>query len=174
MTSWTPDRIELARKMFIEDGMSAGQIAAAFGDGTSRNAVIGRLHRSGIQRSDAQRRVTAGLSRHNYQRQTKPTVPAKVKAAKPIVEAAKPIVEARIPNLPPRPLEQLGRHECRWAVNGDGGPVDDIMLFCGEPVSLRPSGDRRPWCAAHAKLAYQPQQPRRQSPERHRERINFE
>ena len=154
MTSWTPDRIELARKMFIEDGMSAGQIAAAFGDGTSRNAVIGRLHRSGIQRSDAQRRVTAGLSRHNYQRQTKPKVPAKVKAAKPIVEA-------RIPNLPPRPLEQLGRHECRWAVNGDGGPVDDIMLFCGEPVSLRPSGDRRPWCAAHAKLAYQPQQPRR-------------
>ena len=171
MTSWTPDRIELARKMFIEDGMSAGQIAAAFGDGTSRNAVIGRLSRSGIQRSDAQRRVTAGLSRHNYQRQTKPKAPPKAPAK---AKAAKPIVEASIPNLPPRPLEQLGRHECRWAVNGDGGPVDIIMLFCGRPVSMRPSGDRRPWCAAHAKLAYQPQQPRRQSPERHRERINFE
>ena len=45
--SWTDDRIETLRTMW-EKGMTASQIAEALGD-VSRNAVIGKAHRLGLQ-----------------------------------------------------------------------------------------------------------------------------
>ncbi|MBY0581940.1 MAG: GcrA family cell cycle regulator [Sphingomonas sp.] len=45
--SWTDERIETLRKMW-EKGMTASQIAEALG-GVSRNAVIGKAHRLGLQ-----------------------------------------------------------------------------------------------------------------------------
>ncbi|WBH15938.1 GcrA family cell cycle regulator [Sphingomonas radiodurans] len=45
--SWTDERIETLRKMW-EGGQTASQIAEALG-GVSRNAVIGKAHRLGLQ-----------------------------------------------------------------------------------------------------------------------------
>ncbi len=45
--SWTEERIETLRKMW-EGGQTASQIAEALG-GVSRNAVIGKAHRLGLQ-----------------------------------------------------------------------------------------------------------------------------
>ncbi len=45
--SWTDDRIDTLRTMW-EKGMTASQIAEALGD-VSRNAVIGKAHRLGLQ-----------------------------------------------------------------------------------------------------------------------------
>jgi GcrA cell cycle regulator len=45
--SWTDDRIETLRSMW-EKGMTASQIAEALGE-VSRNAVIGKAHRLGLQ-----------------------------------------------------------------------------------------------------------------------------
>jgi GcrA cell cycle regulator len=45
--SWTDERIEMLRKMW-EGGQTASQIAEALG-GVSRNAVIGKAHRLGLQ-----------------------------------------------------------------------------------------------------------------------------
>ena len=45
--SWTDERIETLKKMW-EDGQTASQIAEALG-GVSRNAVIGKAHRLGLQ-----------------------------------------------------------------------------------------------------------------------------
>ena len=45
--SWTDDRIETLKKMW-EGGQTASQIAEALG-GVSRNAVIGKAHRLGLQ-----------------------------------------------------------------------------------------------------------------------------
>ncbi|SFS00634.1 GcrA family cell cycle regulator [Sphingomonas jatrophae] len=45
--AWTDERIELLRKLW-EQGMTASQIADELGD-VSRNAVIGKAHRLGLQ-----------------------------------------------------------------------------------------------------------------------------
>lgn len=45
--SWTEERIDTLRKMW-EGGQTASQIAEALG-GVSRNAVIGKAHRLGLQ-----------------------------------------------------------------------------------------------------------------------------
>ena len=41
---WTDERVELLKKLWME-GLSASQIAAELGDGVTRNAVIGKVHR---------------------------------------------------------------------------------------------------------------------------------
>lgn len=46
--SWTDERIETLKTMW-EAGQTASQIAEALGDGVSRNAVIGKAHRLGLQ-----------------------------------------------------------------------------------------------------------------------------
>lgn len=58
--SWTPEGVELLKKLWAE-GLSCSQIAAQLGGGISRNAVIGKVHRLGLDRSH-QRRVSAPRS----------------------------------------------------------------------------------------------------------------
>ncbi|HTJ57305.1 MAG TPA: GcrA family cell cycle regulator [Devosiaceae bacterium] len=41
---WTEERVELLKKLWLE-GFSASQIAGELGDGVTRNAVIGKVHR---------------------------------------------------------------------------------------------------------------------------------
>jgi GcrA cell cycle regulator len=41
---WTEERVELLRKLWLE-GLSASQIAGVLGEGVTRNAVIGKVHR---------------------------------------------------------------------------------------------------------------------------------
>lgn len=41
---WTEDRVELLKKLWME-GLSASQIAGELGEGVTRNAVIGKVHR---------------------------------------------------------------------------------------------------------------------------------
>jgi GcrA cell cycle regulator len=41
---WTEERVELLKKLWLE-GLSASQIAATLGEGVTRNAVIGKVHR---------------------------------------------------------------------------------------------------------------------------------
>ena len=45
--SWTDERVELLRKLWL-DGLSASQIAAELAHGITRNAVIGKVHRLGL------------------------------------------------------------------------------------------------------------------------------
>jgi GcrA cell cycle regulator len=44
MLGWTEERVEQLRKLWLE-GLSASQIAGVLGDGITRNAVIGKVHR---------------------------------------------------------------------------------------------------------------------------------
>ena len=45
--SWTDERVELLRKLWLE-GFSASKIAAQLANGITRNAVIGKVHRLGL------------------------------------------------------------------------------------------------------------------------------
>ena len=49
---WTEERTALASKLWVEDGLSAGEIAARLGDGATRNAVLGKLHRMKLGGAD--------------------------------------------------------------------------------------------------------------------------
>ncbi|KQS04086.1 GcrA cell cycle regulator [Sphingomonas sp. Leaf357] len=99
--SWTDERIDTLRKMW-EGGSTASQIAEELG-GVSRNAVIGKAHRLGLQSRPSP---------------VKPNEPAAPKAEKPVAAAtaaAAPAapVEAKAPPVPkaappaPKPVERV-------------------------------------------------------------------
>jgi GcrA cell cycle regulator len=98
--SWTDERIDTLRKMW-EGGSTASQIAEELG-GVSRNAVIGKAHRLGLQSRPSP---------------VKPNDPTAVKAEKPAAVAAPPAaapapVEAKAPPAPkpapvPKPVERV-------------------------------------------------------------------
>jgi GcrA cell cycle regulator len=90
--SWTDERIDRLKQMW-EAGMTASQIAEGLG-GVSRNAVIGKAHRLGLQ------------SRPSPVKPTDAAVapPPAAPVAEPVVsEPAPPPVAAAAPPAPPAP-----------------------------------------------------------------------
>src|SRR6476659_5403791 len=80
--SWTEERIERLKKMW-HDGATASQIADELG-GVSRNAVIGKAHRLGLEQRPSP--VKPGEEKESK----KPAAAAAPKPAAPKAEAAKP------------------------------------------------------------------------------------
>src|SRR3954468_5622444 len=81
--SWTEERIERLKKMW-HDGATASQIADELG-GVSRNAVIGKAHRLGLEQRPSP--VKAGEEKEA--KKAAPAAPAP-KAAAPKMGAPKP------------------------------------------------------------------------------------
>ena len=50
----------------------------------------------------------------------------------------------------------LGAHMCKWPI---GDPASEEFTFCGRRIDAD-----GPYCLNHARIAYQPQQPRKRSP----------
>ncbi|BCA57376.1 GcrA family cell cycle regulator [Sphingomonas sp. HMP6] len=90
--SWTDERIDTLRRMW-EAGQTASQIAEELG-GVSRNAVIGKAHRLGLQSRPSP---------------VKPNDPAAVKAAAapPAPKPAAPAVAAPLAAPPRPPVERV-------------------------------------------------------------------
>jgi GcrA cell cycle regulator len=138
--NWSDDRVEQLKNLWTE-GLSASQIARALG-GVTRNAVIGKVHRLGL------------AGRASPSRSERPRLPMAPKAA-PVAPAVAVGAEA--------PLTfDAGSHAtvltisdrmCRWPI---GDPSATEFHFCGHSPK---SGS--PYCEAHARKAYQPQQARR-------------
>jgi GcrA cell cycle regulator len=144
--SWTDARISLLKKLWA-DGLSASQVAAELGDGVSRAAVCGQVHRLKLpaRRTTTGRRPgrkprAAGIRRQQAGARVEPTR----KRAKD---------GALTPHLPPEPdpppvpplhiaLDGLELHHCRWPF-GDGP-----FTFCGHH-----NGPEGPYCAYHAMIA---------------------
>ena len=152
--SWTDERVALLTKLWA-DGLSASQIAAELG-GITRNAVIGKVHRLGLSgrakspssssprprkaRSSGMLRVSRSSMRGN-------TALAYDYEAEPEPEQIEIPLEQR------KTLLQLTEKTCRWPI-GDPGSAE--FFFCGgENV------EEAPYCAYHARVAYQPMTDRR-------------
>lgn len=156
--SWTDDRVELLRKLWLE-GLSASQIANELG-GVTRNAVIGKVHRMGlsgrVKASSASARpkrntARAGgvkTARGNIKSNTGKTGLANVAVHKPA-----PIIDLPEPVIKMLNLLQLTDQTCRWPV---GDPQEEDFGFCGNSPR---EGD--PYCEYHCRLAYQPAMDRR-------------
>ncbi|WP_353203131.1 GcrA family cell cycle regulator [Sphingomonas sp.] len=86
--SWTDERIDTLRRMW-EAGQTASQIAEELG-GVSRNAVIGKAHRLGLQ------------SRPSPVKPNEPAAAKAVAAAPPATRPVAPVAAAPVV-VPPRP-----------------------------------------------------------------------
>ncbi len=119
--SWTEERIERLKKMW-HDGATASQIADELG-GVSRNAVIGKAHRLGLEQRPSP--VKAG-----EEKESKKAAPA----AAPAAAAAKPAARAEAPKPAPAaapaaaspaqsatPAQRLSPQEMQYRSIGPGG-----------------------------------------------------
>jgi GcrA cell cycle regulator len=163
---WTDERVETLKTLWL-DGLSASQIAKQLG-GVTRNAVIGKVHRLGLSgRATPSQPTPVAFKPPRPARPVTAAPPIARRPAPPATPAPTPVEASRAPEpeapaLPARVEEPggatvltLGRHMCKWPI---GDPSTSEFTFCGRRAS-----DERPYCAEHAKLAYQPQAPKRKT-----------
>lgn len=128
-------------KVYVAAGMSAREIMRAlsqeFGGAITRNAVIGKVHRSGLALVDPRS-------------SQKPTLPRDrrviIRRLPPAAVAPKPAPAAAPAVLPPGggvKLIDLHEHHCRWPY---GDPQRPDFRFCG---CERDPRAWLPFCEAH-------------------------
>ncbi|MEM8811392.1 MAG: GcrA family cell cycle regulator [Pseudomonadota bacterium] len=163
--SWTDERVELLTKLWSE-GLSASQIATELG-GVTRNAVIGKVHRLGLSgrgKAPAQAKPRRTVRQSRAPRRTVVQSTVGNTALKQVVEEdvepmTLPQVRTATVTSIVIPLEQrrsiltLNEQTCKWPV---GDPGTDEFYFCGAQCDVG-----SPYCEAHAKVAYQPAERRR-------------
>jgi GcrA cell cycle regulator len=166
--SWTDERVELLRKLWLE-GLSASQIARELANGITRNAVIGKVHRLGMSgrvkpASPVSSRPRIKTMRPAHPRLSGPTMRGNTALAlrpQPM-EAPKPVEEIVIPISEMVTILDLKEAMCRWPV---GDPTTAEFRFCG---AKKPASGTSPYCPYHSRIAYQPLQERRRERERER------
>ena len=145
-TMWTAERVELL-KHFYAAGQSASQIAMELADRTrsrfSRNAVIGKVHRLGLERRGPMaprppRPKVKQIARKNILRWGNGKL-----LETPDIHVEMPVIVEPL-NLT---LAALGPRQCRWITNDDAASA----LYCGHPTP-----DGTAWCAAHRTIVYRP------------------
>jgi len=166
--SWTDERMELLRKLWLE-GLSASQIARELASGITRNAVIGKVHRLGLSgrikaASPASSRPRLKTMRPAHPRPSAPSMRGNTALAiRPqAMEAPQPIEEIVIPISQMVTIMELKEAMCRWPV---GDPTSADFRFCGAKKSATGTS---PYCPYHSRIAYQPVQERRRERERER------
>ena len=118
---WSSERIEQLRSLW-HDGLSASQIATHLG-GITRNAVIGKAHRLGLE----QRPSPVKPGEEKEAKKAAPATAATPKAAAPKAEAPTPApatpspTPAPVAGHAPRPQRQLTPQELQYRSIGPGG-----------------------------------------------------
>ncbi len=140
--SWTDERVEQLKSLWTE-GLSASQIARTLG-GVTRNAVIGKVHRLGL----AGRASPARIERPRLP--SAPRLNIRPHAPEPPVVEEEPIV---LDDGNFATVLTINNAMCRWPI---GDPSENAFHFCGHKPK-----NGSPYCEAHARKAYQPQQMRR-------------
>ena len=158
--SWTDERVEVLSRLWME-GRSASQIAAELGLGITRNAVIGKVHRLGLAG-----RAKTVLSQAQTRLKAKTESVTDAEVAINVVPEIEPTLLEPTPALVGRPLDvaipiservtimELRESSCRWPM---GDPSQAEFRFCGARTGVGAG----PYCATHARLAFQPTQDRR-------------
>ena len=155
--AWTDERIAQLKAGW-EGGMTASQIAEALGEGVSRNAVIGKAHRLGLESRPSP--VKGGDDA------AAAPAPAKATAIVAALIVAPTPMAAPVAKAPPaakKPtrtgksarttLLDLNEKICKWPI---GHPGETDFHFCGKP-----SQASFPYCTEQCLIAYQAQLPRR-------------
>lgn len=164
--SWTDERIERLKKLWSE-GLSASQIAAELG-GVTRNAVIGKVHRLHL----SGRVKAAATTTQRSRKVARPAAAAARPAARTVVTTRgnlqvvqtmeaeemvvyRPAEEVVVPISRRISIMELREGTCRWPM---GDPLAPDFVFCGGDCDVG-----KPYCGAHANVAYQPSLERRRT-----------
>ncbi len=149
--SWTDDRVAMLRELWTK-GLSASQIAVQLG-GVSRNAVIGKAHRLGLESRPSPIRGGGGGSRSRRNRAISRAIEARalrgtmadeeIGGEKVVPEPGEKIIEQALAP-PARPVSDV--KECLWPI---GDPGDAGFGFCGQDTA-----PGRPYCFDHCAVAY--------------------
>lgn len=169
---WTEERVELLKKLWLE-GYSASQIANELGEGVTRNAVIGKVHRLKLSgratpaksaprvrttpRTAPRRMASPSVPRSTMgggmKRISMPSAPMIGATALKISEdvraeayVAPQVAELFIPVDKRLTLLQLSEHTCKWPI---GDPLTPEFYFCGQH-----SEEGKPYCEFHSRRAY--------------------
>src|SRR5512133_320955 len=178
--SWTDEGIDRLKNMWAK-GATASQIADELG-GVSRNAVIGKAHRLGLE----QRPSPVKPGEEKEAKKPAAAAPASAHPAPPPPNRSAPEMQYRsigpggfirqgpgdqqppIPPAPPRRLVpakpspevadktgllDLNDRICKWPI---GHPGEPDFHFCGQQAN-----PGFPYCVEHCGVAYQAQLPRR-------------
>jgi GcrA cell cycle regulator len=173
--AWTDEIVEQLKQHWI-DGKSASQIAGLLGNGVTRNAVIGKVHRLGLAgRAKAPstaasrprrianppaQRVVAGPRVSHAPRMTRgATALAYAPQTLSELETQEEFESVVVPMSLRVTIIELKESMCRWPL---GDPATAEFRYCGSPTA---SG---PYCGYHGGLAYQPPQDRRRDRDRSR------
>ena len=173
--AWTDEIVEQLKQHWI-DGKSASQIASLLGNGVTRNAVIGKVHRLGL----AGRAKTPSSGASRPPRRMAPPPAHRVAGPRLNSPANRMMRGATALAFAPQALSELEQPEfesvvvpmslrvtiielkeamCRWPL---GDPASSEFRYCGSPTACGP------YCAYHGGLAYQPAQERRRDRDRAR------
>jgi GcrA cell cycle regulator len=157
---WTDEKVERL-KILWADGYSASQIARELG--VTRNAVLGKAHRSGLSNGGVVRAKPAAPTRAARAKPS-PTPrgrPPRLEVVRParIGVAGNGAAFDRGEDRPPREVARvrvegpglatpltIGAHMCRWPI---GEPGQEDFTYCGRHAE-------RTFCADHASDAYKP------------------
>jgi GcrA cell cycle regulator len=172
---WTDERVELLKKLWME-GLSASQIAGELGEGVTRNAVIGKVHRLKLSARAKPTNTTPRARPAPRPAPRRPAGPTVTSSASTISSAAKPrpamprpqvmgatalavspdmmtelyvapaVQELFIPEDKRLSLLQLNEHTCKWPI---GDPLSKDFYFCGQH-----SLETGPYCDFHSRRAY--------------------
>lgn len=150
---WTEELVEFIRKRAGEDA-SASQIAADLGGQgyvVTRNAVVGKCHRSGISLSGdggANKRTSSKRAQRSPRIRKPALVTAPSGSKSVVVPKQKPPVTrfAKSRSSNPVLIGDLKDSLCRWPMGGfaDRPPY----FYCGDPAVEGCS-----WCSQHQQIA---------------------
>ena len=141
--SWTEEREQKLKELW-EKGYTASQIAEMLGEGTTRNAVIGKAHRLKLAARIASKQskspkkqddAASGLNKQEGYISRK----SRFKSL---------LLDKNFEVENPKKLEELSNKNCRWPI---GHPDEENFYFCGRnPV------DGFSYCKLHVLYAFQP------------------
>ncbi len=155
---WTPDLEAEALRLYLQDGLSASQVADRLGGGVTRSAVLGKVHRLGLRKRPprAERNAESGVphgrnANADGPKPRKPRVASSLRRLPPPLppRPLPPLREVFVDSVPVR-LAALGACACRWPIDDPGEGRMDRALFCAAPAA----GDT--YCPAHRALSRAP------------------
>jgi len=169
--AWTDEKIAQLKKCWAK-GLSASQIAEAIGGGITRNAVIGKLARLGLQlkggkgwpRGPVSKLIPATPRRTKAKAAIPPPWKARLPKSSALIDegSVRPqasyvpyVEEVEVPKAERKGVADLEANDCRWPI---GDPGDRDFHFCN-----RKQHPGLPYCEHHVRVAYIPANPARKS-----------
>ena len=137
---WTEPRITVLKQLW-DAGDSARIIGLKLG--VSKNAVIGKVHREGLQLRPSPI-IRSGLPQYKEKRKPKFTRPAH---------------SIRVSIIAPKGFKyRKTDRKCQWI---SGEPTKYDSCKCGAPAVMYPNNTRAPYCEKHVREAWRPASKRR-------------